>query len=129
MHLIKYWRTLKMEGKTPMELIDSAIKLLDEMEEKESWDNHDDELHTYSSVVEELEEIYLRKNSDYGNSFEDALDEFGEVVGLFMLKMKYDRMTSLFKKGTSEVDESIVDSLDDMINYGIMFSAWLKNKE
>ena len=118
-----------MEGKTLMELIDSAIKLLDEMEEKESWDNHDDELHTYSSVVEELEEIYLKKNSDYGNSFEDALDEFGEVVGLFMLKMKYDRMTSLFKKGTSEVDESIVDSLDDMINYGIMFSTWLKNKE
>lgn len=86
-------------------------------------------VHTYSSVVEELGETYLKKNSDYGNSFEDALDEFGEVVGLFMLKMKYDRMTSLFKKGSNEVDESIIDSLDDMINYGIMFSAWLKNKE
>ena len=93
------------------------------------WESMPSVIHDYSTVVEELHDTYRRKNSDYGNSFEDSLDEFGEVAGMIMLKMKYDRMNSLFKKGTSEVDESIIDSLDDMINYGIMFSAWLKNKE
>jgi len=109
------------------EWVESAFSMGDEVRELNNpWQTGE---HTYTSVVQELEETYLKKNSDYGNSFEDSLDEFGEVAGLIMLKMKYDRMTSLFKKGTSEVDESIIDSLDDMINYGIMFSAWLKNKE
>ena len=83
----------------------------------------------YEDVIEGLRETYLKKNSDYGNSFADSLDTFGEVAGMIMIKMKYDRMSSLFEKGTREVDESIIDSLDDMLNYGIMFSAWLKNKE
>lgn len=81
----------------------------------------------YDSVVEELSEIFLKKNADYGNSFEKSLDKRGLVPAIMRMEEKMERMDNLWETNKSLVDdESILDSAMDLANYAIMTAMWLK---
>lgn len=93
----------------------------------ESVSENNEEL--FHKIIQELEQTYLAKNADYGNSFEQSLDEFGEVAGVVRIGDKFNRAKNLSKNKANVVDESKIDTLFDMATYCIMQAMWLMKQE
>lgn len=77
----------------------------------------------YSQIVAHMENTFLRKNHDYGNSFHTTWKEFGDkglVTGIARISDKYHRILNLALGTEPLVDESIDDTLMDMANYCIL---------
>lgn len=75
--------------------------------------------------------VFVRKNHDYGNSFEKSLDTFGLVAGIVRMNDKFERLVSLTggDKDALVASESLVDTLEDLSNYAAMAACWLKGKK
>lgn len=85
---------------------------------------------SYAGVIQELSETYVKKNADYGNSFEKTLDKRGLIPAIVRMEEKMERMEKLWETEETLVDsESIIDSAMDLANYAIMTAMWLKKKE
>lgn len=80
----------------------------------------------YNEIIQKLSETYEAKNSDYGDSVGDTYLKFGDVSFLTRITDKYNRILSLYQKGTPQVAESIDDTILDMANYCIL---WLVERE
>lgn len=86
-------------------------------------------------------ELSARKNSDYaGSGGESAFANFTrvEVLGVatteqgFLTRMsdKFCRLATFCREGKLSVtDESVYDTLIDLINYSCLLAAYLKSKE
>ena len=81
---------------------------------------------TMRKAYEENYETFLKKNADYGSSFEESLNEFGEVAGIVRISDKYKRLVNL-TKNENKVLESKIDTLKDMSNYCLMLAVWLED--
>jgi hypothetical protein len=82
-------------------------------------------------------EITVRKNSDYGGSNTNPFNNFKNslTVGVpiekgIMVRMmdKVSRISTLLEKEAMVSDESINDTLDDLINYTAILKSYLKRK-
>ena len=75
--------------------------------------------------------VFVRKNHDYGNSFEKSLDTFGLVAGIVRMNDKFERLVSLNdpSKDAQIASESLVDTLEDLSNYAAMAACWMKGKK
>ena len=80
---------------------------------------------TMRKAYEENYQTFLKKNTDYGSSFEESLNEFGEVAGIVRISDKYNRLVNL-TKNENNVLESKSDTLKDMANYCLMLAVWLE---
>ena len=76
-------------------------------------------------AYDENYQTFLNKNTDYGSSFEESLNEFGEVAGIVRISDKYRRLVNL-TKNENKVLESKADTLKDMANYCLMLAVWLE---
>ena len=76
-------------------------------------------------AYDENYQTFLKKNTDYGSSFEESLNEFGEVAGIVRISDKYNRLVNL-TKNENNVLESKSDTLKDMANYCLMLAVWLE---
>ena len=73
----------------------------------------------YKSIQNELLEIFIKKNNDYGN---DNLDTFGKIGIMIRLQDKINRYINIKKNNIHLVeDESLDDTIKDLINYGYLF--------
>lgn len=73
------------------------------------------------AICKELNEMYERKNHDYGDSFKKNFDEYGNVYPIIHLSEKLERLKTLAKADDQKVvGESIDDTLMDLANYAIM---------
>ena len=79
-------------------------------------------------AYDENYQTFLKKNTDYGSSFEESLNEFGEVAGIVRISDKYKRLVNL-TKNENEVLESKADTLKDMANYCLMLAVWLEGND
>ena len=70
-------------------------------------------------------DVYHKKNHDYGNSFEDGLNEDGLIFAKMHLMEKYNRFKKLISEPNLVNGEGIRDSLLDMANYAIMTVYWM----
>ena len=82
----------------------------------------------FRQKIEKLAKVYVAKNRDYGDSFSQSLDKYGILASLVRMGDKMNRIDSLYDKPTTEVDESLVDSLEDLANYAIMTAMWLEKQ-
>lgn len=82
---------------------------------------------TMRKAYDENYQTFLKKNTDYGNSFEESLNEFGEVAGIVRISDKYRRLVNL-TKNENKVLESKADTLKDMANYCLMLAVWLEGE-
>ena len=80
----------------------------------------------YNEIIQKLSKTYEAKNADYGDSVGDTYDKFGDVTFLTRITDKYNRLLSLYQKGTPQVAESMDDTILDMANYCIL---WLVERE
>lgn len=85
--------------------------------------------HQFKDIVKGMLETYVRKNHDYGNSFEVSMNEEGLAAARIRLGDKWLRFKQLSKGEKALVkDESIRDTLLDMANYAIMTVMWMDNQ-
>lgn len=75
----------------------------------------------HANICKEANELYAKKNHDYGNSFHETWLEEGFAMVRIRLSDKLNRLKKLTKSNMQEVkDESIRDTLIDIANYAIM---------
>ena len=77
----------------------------------------------HKSVCDALNEIYAKKNADYGNSFTATYEKLGPISAVTRISDKYERLCNLITKPEEErqvKSESIMDTVFDMANYCIM---------
>ena len=69
-------------------------------------------------IIHNNRELFKKKNSDYGNSFED----FGLIGIIVRLNDKINRILNLGERDPSEflVDEKLEDTINDLYNYCII---------
>ena len=72
-------------------------------------------------ICDEINELYAKKNHDYGDSFAQSFREEGMAMVRIRLGDKFNRLKALTRGGEQKVaDESIRDTLMDLANYAIM---------
>lgn len=75
----------------------------------------------HREICEEINDLYARKNHDYGDSFHQTFVEEGMAMARIRLGDKFNRFKTLSRSGEQKVDdESIRDTLIDLANYAIM---------
>lgn len=82
---------------------------------------------TMQKVYDENFQTFLKKNADYGSSFEESLNELGIIAGVTRIMDKFNRLKNLIKS-EANVKESLSDTLKDMANYCLMLAVWLEGK-
>lgn len=92
-----------------------SMMIIIELDNKPIWkDNH-------GELCKELQELYHRKNLDYGDSFHLSFLEEGLAMPRIRLGDKYLRFKTLTSGEKQRVsDESVRDTLIDLANYSIM---------
>ena len=78
------------------------------------------------SILNEIRQLYNRKNADYGDSFDKTLDEFGLVASATRMSDKFNRFKSLIKNPAQVSDEKIEDTLIDLASYAMMTIKWMR---
>lgn len=80
----------------------------------------------FEDITKVMVNIFRRKNHDYGNSFEQSLNEEGLAASRIRMGDKWNRYKQLSKGVKAQVnDEALRDTLIDMANYSIMTIMWL----
>ena len=74
----------------------------------------------FKEIALEVADIVERKNSDYGNSFEKTINEYGNTAYYLRIEDKLSRLKSLDKKDRKVLDESKIDTLKDIIGYTLL---------
>ena len=75
----------------------------------------------HDQICKEINDLYARKNHDYGDSFHQTFVEEGMAMARIRLGDKFNRFKTLSRGGDQKVnDESIRDTLIDLANYAIM---------
>ena len=74
----------------------------------------------HAQICMSLNELYARKNADYGDSFGKSFTEYGLTMACIRLEDKLNRIKALSKQTAQVSDESIEDTLRDLANYSIM---------
>lgn len=75
----------------------------------------------HKEICTEINELYAKKNHDYGDSFHQTFVEEGMAMARIRLGDKLNRFKILSRGNEQKVnDESIRDTLIDLANYAIM---------
>lgn len=75
----------------------------------------------FCRLVNDMADLYEKKNQNYGNSFGKLYQDLGPVAGLVPLHNKLDRLTYLITHSDDDNHyESIEDTLMDLANYAVM---------
>jgi len=82
-------------------------------------------------ICTRLTDTYVRKNSDYGSSFDKTYDRFGPRSVAIRLSDKLERFCNLVDSPSDGKvkDETIKDTLYDLANYAIMAIIRLEEAE
>lgn len=80
---------------------------------------------TFEDITKEMTELYHKKNKDYGNSFDQSLNEFGIIASIVRMNDKMNRVKQLCANSPEVKSESIQDTLIDLANYAIMTVSWM----
>jgi hypothetical protein len=77
----------------------------------------------HGEILDEIRELYKKKNHDYGDSFHQTFIEEGYAMARIRLSDKLNRFKTLSRikgEGAKVKDESMRDTLIDLANYAIM---------
>jgi hypothetical protein len=79
-------------------------------------------------IAIDVADLVEKKNKDYGNSFDKTLEEYGDTAYFLRIEDKLSRLKSLSKKEAAVIDESIEDTLKDIIGYTLLMINNKRNK-
>jgi len=81
-----------------------------------------------SDTCDEIKNLLIRKNHDYGNSFSKQFEKYGLLSGIIRLDDKMSRLDSLIQN-KALVNESIEDTVADIAGYAILLLIELRKKQ
>ena len=82
--------------------------------------NEMDKIQMHLDICKELNEIFKRKNSDYGDAFAKLREKYPDAI-LILINAKTLRLDTLLSGKERQVEgEKIEDTLFDLANYCIM---------
>lgn len=84
------------------------------------------EIDMHSDLLKQLHELYLSKNSDYGNSVHETYKRYGLTSYLVRIEDKINRARVLSNSEAKVQDEKLEDTLMDMANYALLAVIELK---
>ena len=89
------------------------------------------DVNRFEDITNKMIRIFKKKNHDYGNSFEQSLNEEGLAASRIRMGDKWNRFKTLSKPKTEAKvnDESLRDTLVDLANYAIMTVMWLDKQQ
>lgn len=92
-------------------------------------ENKIDNKKEFKAILDQMNDIYIKKNNDYGDSFTKTCKQFGLTAPLIRMTDKLNRFEQLTKPFTDQKcqDESIIDTLIDLANYAILTVIYFKN--
>ena len=73
-----------------------------------------------TEIALEIAKLVEKKNHDYNNSFAKTLAEYGDTTYFLRIEDKLSRLKSLNKKDAQVVEESIEDTLKDIVGYTLL---------
>lgn len=83
----------------------------------------------HKEICDSLNELYITKNKEYGDSFGKAFKEFGPYSGTIDIYHKMQRLIYIVKNNGKELEyESIEDTLRDLANYSIMLLVEMEQR-
>ena len=75
----------------------------------------------FTTIANELAELYKRKNKAYDNSFSETFEKLGHISAITRISDKFNRLCNLAKDpDIDNLGESIDDTLRDLASYCIM---------
>ena len=85
----------------------------------------------HEQICNEIHEMYIKKNADYGDSVGELYAKLGDISFLTRISDKYHRLMNLMcdSDGYKRKDinyESVDDTIQDLANYSII---WLIERE
>ena len=85
----------------------------------------------HEQICNEIHEMYIKKNADYGDSVGELYEKLGDISFLTRISDKYHRLMNLIcdSDGYKRKDinyESVDDTIQDLANYCII---WLMERE
>lgn len=80
-------------------------------------------------IIDELNNTYIRKNKDYGDSFSKSLDKHGLIAACVRMEDKLGRFANLIGNDRKVSDESLRDTIMDLANYAIMTATWIDESQ
>lgn len=121
---LEYWDTVLPEGKIKV-IYASDIDFEDDIDNEPTKEPSKEIVH--ESLCNLIHETYVKKNTDYGDSFGESIKDFGYTAGLVRISDKWNRIKNLLSGSEAQVnDESVKDTLLDMANYCIMLYMEIK---
>lgn len=88
-----------------------------------------DKIKEHALICKSMNELYEKKNHDYGDSFGQTYDNLGIISCITRITDKVNRLQSLCTKEAKVGDEKIEDTLMDTANYAIMTLIELKKND
>lgn len=80
-----------------------------------------DKIKRHAELVDKLHEVYVQKNTAYGDSFGKSFADWGMAAACVRITDKFNRMITLARHPEVDSgDERITDTLMDMANYCLM---------
>lgn len=73
----------------------------------------------HKELCDSLNELYIQKNKEYGNSFSKTFERRGLVSAISQIEHKVERLANIYDAETVEY-ESLENNLIDAANYCIM---------
>jgi len=71
----------------------------------------------FEAILSPIADLLKRKNTDYGNSYAILRERFGPISFLVRLHDKINRVEQLTKNEALVKEESVLDTLKDIIGY------------
>lgn len=82
------------------------------------------------NAAHSIAELVDRKNHDYDNSFDKSIDKRGNDVYFIRIEDKLSRLENLLKSNEkAKINESIEDTLKDIVGYTLLMMNYLNNKQ
>jgi len=72
------------------------------------------------TICDEVKELLIRKNRDYGDSFAKQFAKYGVLSGMIRMDDKMSRLDNLVGGASDSVGESLEDSMCDLAGYAIL---------
>lgn len=89
----------------------------------------DEYMDIFHNIAAEVADQVSQKNHDYGNSYFRLRKEWGVQSFGVRLGDKYHRLANLLKGTEAQVDESIEDTIRDVIGYCLLELAYRERKQ
>ena len=72
------------------------------------------------SICNEVRDLLIRKNHDYGDSFSKQFEKYGVMSGMIRMDDKMRRLETLIGGEEAQVAESLEDTVADLAGYALL---------